>query len=141
MTHNNPTHIIIHHSATEDSDTLSWSVIRQYHMRQGWSNIGYHEGIERVRGSEEILIGRFHNQEGAHCPPMNRRSIGICVVGNYDRMPPPPRVWLLVLRRVRYLMRAYQIPRENVLGHREVAGVTKSCPGEQWDMDGFRSAL
>ncbi len=38
-----PEHIIIHCSGTEDSETVSWSAIRRYHIYDnGWANIGYH---------------------------------------------------------------------------------------------------
>ena len=43
------THIMIHHSATEDSQTLSWQAIRRFHMTDPehlWADIGYHAGVE-----------------------------------------------------------------------------------------------
>jgi hypothetical protein len=46
----------------------------------------------------------------------------------------------------RSFMDAFQIPRENVIGHREVflkLGVPdeKSCPGNCWNMELFRAEL
>ena len=43
-------------------------------------------------------------------------------------------------------MDAYNINRENVIGHREVfdaLGVPrqKNCPGDMWDLDKFRNEL
>ena len=41
----------------------------------------------------------------------------------------------------RYFMKKYRIKKYNVLGHREVKNVTKSCPGYNFDMDIFRERL
>jgi hypothetical protein len=63
----------------------------------GWSDIGYHLGIERVDNAYTVKFGRQLNQMGAHCKAdrMNHRSIGICCVGNFDEVKPPPEQWAL----------------------------------------------
>jgi N-acetyl-anhydromuramyl-L-alanine amidase AmpD len=45
-------------------------------------------------------------------------------------------------------MKKYNIPRENVLGHREAQAIgglpveqRKTCPGKNFNMDAFRGAL
>lgn len=112
-----PTHIIIHHSLTADSGSVSWDAIRRFHtswryngrivspeegehlkeigkhVTAPWRDIGYHWGIERVGDKYEVLPGRPECERGAHCAAynMNASSIGICLVGNFDVADPPER--------------------------------------------------
>ena len=119
-----PSHIILHHSLTKDSGTVSWGAIRRYHTQdKGWSDIGYHFGIEDVGGYYEMLAGRMPDEVGAHCPQqgMNRKSVGICCVGNFNQIEPPQEQFMCCLKLVRYLSAVWGIDAENVLGHREVA--------------------
>jgi N-acetylmuramoyl-L-alanine amidase len=129
------THVVIHHSATVDQQTFSWSAIRRFHTTDPghlWSDIGYHYGVEIVGTEYEALVGRPADMLGAHCPQgnMNRLALGICVVGNYDIIPPSGRA-LRVLRDrlLRPLMRQHGIPRENIVFHRDF-NPAKSCPGD-----------
>jgi len=138
-----PEYIIIHHSLTQDRRTVSWGAIRRYHKGDlGWRDIGYHFGVELVDDHYEILMGRFPNEEGAHCKQqsMNRHSVGVCCVGNFDVMPPPVEQYELCLKLTRYLMMLFAITPERVLGHRELAE-HKTCPGKMWNMDHFRGLL
>lgn len=137
------THIMLHHSLTEDSDTVSWGAIRRYHMEEkGWSDIGYHFGVELVNGHYEIMVGRSLDRAGAHCKEgnMNQLAIGICAVGNFDLASPPEAQIAALHDLVQGLMFQYGIPAANVVGHREFAPY-KSCPGTQCDLDAFRDGL
>ena len=133
-------HIIIHHSLTKDGTTVSWQAIRRYHMIDlGWSDIGYHFGIELVNGEYEALVGRDLNREGAHTVGMNSRGIGICFVGNFDVEDVPRAQWDRGIKLVRSYCQLLSIPVRNVQGHRDHA--QKSCPGKRFDMDRFRKEL
>jgi len=137
-------HIILHHSLTKDSGTVSWGAIRRYHTQdKGWSDIGYHFGIEDVGGHYEMLAGRMPDEVGAHCTQqgMNRKSVGICCVGNFDEIEPPHEQVMCCLKLVRYLTAVWGIDAENVLGHREVALDGRSCPGRLFDMEKFRAMI
>jgi N-acetylmuramoyl-L-alanine amidase len=137
---NKPTCIIIHHSLTKDSETVSWGAIRDYHLSKGWREIGYHFGIEMVGDSYEIFLGRFASEDGAHTLGMNQKSIGVCCIGNFDLAPPPKELLEKLKKLVRWLMMVYDIPRETVLGHTDFASY-KSCPGIMFDMEKFRVSL
>lgn len=133
--------IIIHHSLTEDSNTVSWGAIRKYHTETlGWNDIGYHLGIEIVNGSYELLMGRMWNEKGAHTLGRNHDSIGICCVGNYDLVPPPLRMLEKLKEVCQFLMSLYNIPIERIYGHHDFASY-KSCPGNLFDLEKFRGGL
>ena len=144
---NTPKYIIIHHSLTKDSVSVSWGAIRKYHMgllpgsyvEHPMINIGYHYGIELVDDQYEVLLGRFEDEHGAHCTQqnMNMQSLGICCVGNFDIEQPHIEQWKTCLLLTKYLQQRYNIVTANVLGHGELA-LYKSCPGKNWDMDLFR---
>jgi len=139
--HMTPTHIILHHSLTKDGQVVNFNAIHRYHTYTlGWADIGYHIIIENQRGMVNAILGRMLDEIGAHCLGMNTKSIGICMVGNFDVDPPPGEIWNKCLRVCRSFMKIYNIPKENVQGHREYASY-KSCPGDLFDLDKFRRNL
>lgn len=145
------THIVIHHSQTADDKMLSnVGAIRKHHVEvNGWRAIGYNWLLDRMAGRVEVVMGRLPDEDGAHAEPhFNRVGIGVCCVGNYDVVTPPEDLLLELRRLVTYLMRANNIPVENVIGHREAQAIDgkpmaerKSCPGRLFDMDAFRASL
>ena len=137
-----PKYIIIHHSLTADSQTVSWDAIRRYHVETlGWKDVGYHYGLELVGYHYEIIFGRMWDEVGAHCigAGMNQQSLGICVVGNYDVTDLPEPAFQLLVKFVKSLMRLHGIPAENVKRHSDYD--PKSCPGRKFPWDRFRTAL
>jgi len=135
-----PTHIILHHSLTSDGKVVNYNAIHRYHTEiKNWTDIGYHIIIENQRGMVNAILGRMLNEAGAHCIGMNWKSIGICMVGNFDETNPPWAILDKCRRVCRSLMQIYNIPKENVHGHREYA--TKSCPGTLFDLDAFKDDL
>ena len=141
-----PNKIILHHSATKDSGTVSWNAIRRYHVNEcNWGQIGYHFGLEYIedkgdpKGSYEILMGRMLNMQGAHTTGQNNQSIGICFVGNYDNVTPPPEMILQGVKLVRWLCAHYGIMPDKIFGHREFAN--KTCPGELFDVEMFKTMV
>ena len=133
------TYIILHHSLTKDSDTVSWGAIRDYHLGLGWDDIGYHFGIEEVGDYVETFLGRLPDESGAHCKEagMNHKSIGICLVGNFDFAPPGEKIWEKAVELVSWLCEIYKIDPINVRAHRSYASY-KTCPGRLFDISKFR---
>lgn len=146
---NNPEYIVIHHSETRDGGTKDWDAIRRYHKDvKGWRDIGYHYGIEQVGEELTIQYGRTPETVGAHCNEggMNTKSLGICVVGNFDNKPPTEAILEVLRVLVKSIQDEHNIPANRVLGHKEaqvaMGGVaTKTCPGKMLDMDAFRASL
>lgn len=139
----NWTHIVIHHSFTKDSQTVSWDAIRRYHKDvMGWSDIGYHFGMELVGNEYIIMAGRPLNMKGAHCKEegMNSKAIGFCFVGNYDEIAPPTEMLIKGAEYIKGLMDTFNIIPANVRGHRDYA-TYKSCPGRLLDMTILRDLL
>jgi len=102
--------------------------IRDWHVRRGWHDIGYHAVVRRNGRIEE---GRALDAVGAHARGYNQRSIGICYVGGLDergfphdsRTDEQKRALKSLIERLR---RAY--PHARILGHRDLPGVYKACP-------------
>lgn len=141
-----PTHIIIHHSLTEDGKTVSWDAIRRYHMDpQGpykMLDIGYHYGIELINDRLEILVGRMMTDVGAHCRQggMNSHSLGIMLCGNFDLRPPGDARIELLLRFVKSLQLTWKIGNDRVKRHTDYAP-EKSCPGKLFPWEQFKTLL
>lgn len=135
-----PTSIILHHSLTKDSNTVSWSAIRRYHVHQrGWIAIGYHFGIELVGNQYEVLIGRMPNVQGAHCRGRNSNTWGICFVGNFDKHPPDASVLMIGKNLIRGLMEIADIPKDGIHRHSDFSSTT--CPGKLFPFEEFISSL
>ena len=116
-----------------------------------WSDIGYHAGVERINGNLKWRLGRSWDNSGAHAgipgnARFNRYYLGVCAVGNFDRVAPDKEFWEFALAVTRTIMDRFGMSRADVLGHREtyeLAGVPKQkeCPGRRWDMNKFRLDL
>ena len=155
-----PKRIILHHSLTADSKTVSWGAIRRYHksyafngkiiskqeadhciklgqhVKKPWRDIGYHFGIELINDSYEILVGRMPNVQGAHCRGHNKDSIGVCFVGNYDLTTPSEEMIDKGVQLVSWLCEIYKISSYEIFGHCNLAN--KTCPGKKFNLIDFQ---
>lgn len=134
-------HIVLHHSATIDGGTVSWGAIRLYHKCvNGWSDIGYHLGIELVGAHYEVLLGRPWTMDGAHARGRNSSSLGVCLVGNFDNRKPNGELWSAAVGVIAWISVQLRVPVQRIVGHREVTK-GRTCPGTLFDMKEFRAAV
>lgn len=121
-------YLIVHHSATA-RDTTTFEAVKKYHISKGWGDIGYHFFITP---DGKVMSGRTENTIGAHCQAdsMNFKSLGICLPGNFMTEVPTVQQLTSLLELLKKLISKYNIPKENVLGHREVSGASTACPGD-----------
>jgi len=73
--------IIVHCTATQEGKEISVDTIRKWHLKRGWSDIGYHY-IIGLDGLTEV--GRPIERPGAHTKGKNKSSIGITYVGGVE---------------------------------------------------------
>lgn len=85
-----PSAIVVHESASTWGDVKA---IRRWHMKRGWSDIGYHAVILNGRRSSpshydpridgKIELGRSEAVQGCHCSSdnMNSVALGVCLIG------------------------------------------------------------
>jgi N-acetyl-anhydromuramyl-L-alanine amidase AmpD len=130
-------YIIVHHTGAEERDA---GQVRRYHLSLGWRDVGYNFIIER---EGRVVEGRPLDVPGAHCRAgdMNRRSIGVALIGDLDCRPPTWMQAEALASLLRELMAKHRIPPARVLGHREVAGAATACPGRFLDPAALRRIL
>ncbi|WP_459500100.1 peptidoglycan recognition protein family protein [Bacillus sp. C1] len=129
------TKLIIHHTAED-----GWDVYQTHEFHQkvrGWSGIGYNYFIEE---DGTVFEGRGL-YVGAHAKGYNSETIGICITGNFDEYDPTLAQMNSVHSLCRKYMEQFSICEGDVLGHRELEGVTKTCPGTRFSMIELRNTL
>ena len=138
------THVVVHHSATADSGSVSWGAIRRYHIEtNGWKDIGYHLGVELVGDHYEVMLGRGFDENGAHCyqEGMNVKALGVCFVGNYDLAPPPNEMLVFAAYQLRRIMKDLGIPADVGHVHKHSDFAPKTCPGALFPFAAFLGLL
>lgn len=118
--------IYVHHSASRRVKTKTW-MIKKWHVEDnGWSDIGYHYVIE---GEGQVVLGRPVGIAGAHVKGDNKHTIGICVVGNFEREEPHEKQLEALDLLLRGLMAVYELERKDIYVHREHSRASTDCPG------------
>lgn len=137
--------VVWHCSATKPSAHIGAAQIREWHLAQKWSDIGYHLVIPR---SGDIQTGRPLDVIGAHCAGYNSNSVAVCMVGGLDELGrsfinAPNQYtaaqWEAALITAAFLRRLY--PDARHVGHRDLSPdvnkdgkitpqeYLKTCPG------------
>ncbi len=118
--------IVIHHAAMPI--TTSRDDIQDLHLSNGWAGVGYHK---LVFADGSVADGRPEQMVGAHAFEANRRTIGIVLVGDFNRDRPDLVQLESAARLTVDLLKKYRLPAEKVLPHRAVNTDT-DCPGRQF---------
>lgn len=137
--------IVIHHSG---SPVCSPESLGRDHRAAGLDGLGYHFviGNGRRMADGEIHLGyRWLRQlPGAHVAgpsgvDMNRRALGVCLVGDGDRRPFTRLQAQRVVELVRSLQQRFGIPASAVHLHRDLAAT--ASPGQHFPEAELRRAL
>ncbi len=127
-------HIIGHHSATRYGNA---KIYGKAHRRRGMENgLAYHfligNGVDS--GDGEIEIGnRWKSQiEGGHVSQRsyNLNSIGVCVIGDFQKTSPTKNQIIAFKELVEYLKNDLLGGRPKFLVHKELKGEHTVCPGK-----------
>ncbi len=131
-------YVVLHHSATDEGNANSFD---KYHREQKkWEHgLAYHFVIGNGNGSGngEIEVGdRWKKQiHGAHTANMslNRISIGICLVGNFETANEPTNNQIeSLVSLVAYFSEKYHIPKSHIVRHSQVLQKGTACPGKNF---------
>jgi N-acetylmuramoyl-L-alanine amidase len=121
-------YIAIHCAATKPSMTVDIERVRGWHLKRGFSDVGYHFYI---RQDGRIELGRPIEKTGAHVKGFNSVSIGICYEGGVDE-----QMRATDTRTVKQIDTMYILlkvlgslyPKAKIQGHKDFPGVNKACP-------------
>ncbi len=123
--------IIIHHSAAF-MGTHTWGDIKEWHLRRGFSDIGYHFGVCLEDGLFRVKEGRPLDKPGAHCRGHNKTTIGVCFDGNFEEERLPNGALVVGSQLVNALLVTFNLGPDNIIGHRELASTL--CPGSNFPL-------
>jgi LysM repeat protein len=138
--------IIIHHSGT---DVGSGTGMDRYHReeRRMENGLAYHFVVGNGNGMTDgsIFVGRRWNEQlaGGHVvsPELNHNSIGICLVGDFEKRPPTRRQMQTLEALVRALLARADLDHTAVTTHRLVHPRHTLCPGRHFPTEHFRALL
>ena len=137
--------VIVHHSLSKDSGTVSWGAIRKYHTETlGFKDIGYSVGVELVQSGDElyyeILMGRMWDEAGAHTRGQNKDSLGICFIGNYDIIAPKKEMIQAGAKVIALWLKLFNLSIDDIYSHHNF-NIYKTCPGTQFDMEYLKTCV
>ncbi|CAD1474526.1 unnamed protein product, partial [Heterotrigona itama] len=119
--------VLIHHSDSDSCTTQAICQAKNYHMdNKSWEDIGYNFLIGE---DGNIYEGRGWSKHGSHSRPYNSKSIGICMIGNFNHHNPNAAAIKAVQDLIEYGVSLGKI-QENykLFGHRQTTQTT--CPGD-----------
>ena len=139
-------HVVIHHSATESGTPTGMDRYHreERHMENG---LAYHFVIGNGHGMAdgEISIGnRWREQlDGGHLASeaLNAKSIGICLVGNFDQDRPTAKQMASTEALVSYLLKRCRLAAAAVKTHQQINPIHTRCPGRNFPVASLLKGL
>lgn len=137
--------IVIHHSG---SAIGSADLLARQQQAAGIKSLGYHFVISNGQGSPDGLVTTgprwLTQQPGAHAKgaqseSLNRRTIGICLIGDGESRTFTEAQTASLVALVSQLQKQFNIPASAVVLHRDVAAT--SSPGRLFPEASFRARL
>ncbi len=133
-------HIVIHHTATPSATAKG---IDRFHRekRRMENGMAYHFliGNGKGMGDGEVYVGeRWRRQiQGGHLASeaLNQSSIGICLVGNFEKQPPTSRQMESLRALIGKLRQTTRLPASAVTTHRGIHPRHTSCPGRHFHLE------
>jgi murein DD-endopeptidase MepM/ murein hydrolase activator NlpD len=139
-------YIVIHHSGV---DTGTVKAMDRYHrdVRHMENGLAYHFVIGNGDGmgdGEVAACPRWTRQlDGGHLisEKQNKYSLGICLVGNFDKHKPTARQMQRLTALVQALMRRCGLSPAAVKTHQQINVVHTRCPGRHFPTKSFLASL
>jgi N-acetylmuramoyl-L-alanine amidase len=139
--------IVVHHAAIAKGNAAT---IDRLHKQRGWEGLGYDfvisNGIGGPDGATEVGWRWKEQREGAHTRVTgdytnywNERTIGICLIGNFENTKPTDAQYESLAKLVKFLQARYSIPTSKIKGHGDVDATR--CPGRNFSMWKLKTLL
>lgn len=116
--------LVLHHSAS-GRDSTTRDMIYNWHIRQRYSDIGYHYVIT---GDGKLHVGRAAEKVGAHALGYNSKSLGICLTGNFEIEEPSEAQIKTLIQLLATLCKRHKLDTTDIKGHYQLNQT--ACPGK-----------
>lgn len=126
---NNPTILVYHHAAIKN---ISPEDINNLHKNKGWRGIGYHYYI---RKDGTIYKGREDQAEGSHVKGYNKKSIGVCLEGDFEEEYLTEEQREALKKLSVYICIKHNI--KDILPHKELGNTL--CPGKNFPLEEIKN--
>lgn len=118
------TTLVVHHAALEFYHGPR--VIQRLHvLRNNFADVGYHFFID---GLGQLYEGRPLQVRGAHTGGYNTGTVGVCLLGNFEFIPPVQAQLDTLQLLARTLREQYAL--SHLAGHRDFQPDATVCPGK-----------
>jgi LysM repeat protein len=139
-------YIVIHHSASLNASVKGMDYYHRVerHMENG---LAYHFVIgngHSMKDGEIAIGGRWTGQlDGGHLASeaLNRKAIGICMVGNFDAERPTKRQMESLRSLVEFLLARCHLSADAVKTHQQINPIYTRCPGHNFPAKSFLKGL